>query len=265
MELFHFTPGRTPLLIDVPHAGTHLPDELATRMTARARSLPDTDWHVDRLYGFAPALGAGLLVATHSRYVVDLNRAPENTALYPGADNTGVCPSTDFEHHLLYADGEAPGTDEITARLAQYWQPYHDRLAAEIAALTERFGIAVVLDGHSIKSVLPRFFEGILPDLNLGTAEGRSADSGLYESLFGLLDRADGFDAVCDGRFTGGHITLHYGKPEKGVHVVQLELAQAAYLDEAAPARFDAERAAALVAVLKRVVADLLDWAETRR
>ena len=265
MELFRFAPGRTPLLIDVPHAGTHLPDALASRLTPRARTLPDTDWHVGRLYDFAPTLGAGLFVATHSRYVVDLNRAPKNTALYPGADTTEVCPTTDFERHPLYVDGEAPDADAVAARLARYWQPYHDRLATEIAALNERFGVAVMLDGHSIKSVLPRFFEGTLPDLNLGTAEGRSADSDLRTSLFSLLNRADGFNAVCDGRFTGGHITRHYGKPDSGVHVVQLELAQAAYLDEAAPARFDAGRAAALVAVLKRAAAHILDWAEARR
>ena len=264
MKLFRFTPGRTPLLIDVPHAGTHLPDALATRLTRQARALPDTDWHADRLYDFAPALGAGLLVATHSRYVVDLNRAPENTTLYPDADNTEVCPTTDFERHPLYIDGEAPDADEITARLAHYWQPYHDQLASEIAALIERFGIAVVLDGHSIKSVLPRFFEGTLPDLNLGTAEGRSVDSSLRESLFDRLNRGNDFDAVCDGRFTGGYITRHYGRPHEGVHVVQLELAQAAYLDEVVPARFDAGRAAGLVAVLNRIVVDLLDWAESR-
>lgn len=264
MELYRFTPGRTPLLIDVPHAGTHLPEALAARLSSRALTLPDTDWYVDRLYDFAPALGAGLFVATHSRYVVDLNRAPENTALYPGADNTEVCPSTDFECHPLYADGEAPDADETAARLAQYWQPYHDRLAAEIATLYERFGVAVVLDGHSIKSVLPRFFEGTLPDLNLGTAEGRSADLGLRKRLFDLLNEAEGFEAVCDERFTGGYITRHYGRPEKGVHVVQLELAQTNYLDEAVPARLDAGRTAALVMVLKRVATVLLDWAETR-
>ena len=111
MELFRFAPGRTPLLIDVPHAGTHLPDALASRLTPRARTLPDTDWHVGRLYDFAPTLGAGLFVATHSRYVVDLNRAPKNTALYPGADTTEVCPTTDFERHPLYVDGEAPDAD----------------------------------------------------------------------------------------------------------------------------------------------------------
>lgn len=265
MALFRFSPGRTPLLIHVPHTGTHLPDELAARLTPAARALPDTDWHVDQLYGFAPALGAGLFVATHSRYLVDLNRAPESTALYPGADNTEVCPTTDFERRPLYAERDMPGADEVAARLSRYWHPYHDRLGAEIAALTERFGFAIVLDGHSIKSVLPRFFDGTLPDLNLGTAEGRSADSDLRSSLFALLERADGFDAVCDGRFTGGYITRHYGNPAAGVHVVQLELAQAAYRDEAAPARFDAERAAALVAVLKQVVVHLLDWGESHR
>jgi N-formylglutamate deformylase len=267
VDLFRFTPGRTPLLINVPHAGTYLPDELAARLTSRARALPDTDWHVERLYEFAPALGAGLLVASHSRYLVDLNRSPDSSPLYAGADNTELCPTTDFERHPLYADTGVPGagapdTDEVAERLARYWQPYHDKLAAEIGVLKERFGFALVLDGHSIRSVLPRFFEGTLPDLNLGTANGRATDSGLRANLFDLLREAEGFSAVCDGRFTGGQITRHYGRPDENVYVVQLEIAQAAYLDEDEPTRFDSERARPLTAVIERVVAHMLEWAE---
>ncbi len=262
MELYQHTPGDSPLLIDIPHAGAYLPAAIADRLTAAARSLPDTDWHVDRLYDFAPKLGVGLLVATHSRYVVYLNRAPENTPLYAGADNTEVCPSSDFHRRPLYADGGQPDAVEIEIRLETYWRPYHAKLEHEIAALKARFGFALLFDGHSIVSILPRFFEGRLPDLNLGSANGTSADPGLVKDLAAITRAAPGFTAVLDGRFAGGYITRHYGRPAADIHAVQLELAQTAYMDEAAPEAFRPEAAAALRPVLEAIVHRLLAWAE---
>src|SRR6266446_5039299 len=76
MDIYAFTPGTTPLLVSMPHCGTWLPPALRPRLTDAAQALPDTDWHVDRLYDFAAGLGAGILRATHSRYVIDLNRPP---------------------------------------------------------------------------------------------------------------------------------------------------------------------------------------------
>ena len=127
MEPFRFQPGPAPLLISMPHVGTHLPDALARRMTDAARSVPDTDWHVDRLYDFAASLGANLLMATHSRYVIDLNRPPDGTVLYPGASNTELCPTTSFDDEPLWRPGEAPGADEAKQRVETYWRPYHAR------------------------------------------------------------------------------------------------------------------------------------------
>src|SRR5690606_941427 len=152
-EVFRFAPGSTPVLISIPHAGTQIPAELAARMTGEALALPDTDWHVERLYDFATSLGAGLIVATHSRYVVDLNRDPSGKPLYAGADNTELVPLSTFAREAVYRPGLAPDDAEVAQRVARYWKPYHDRIAAELAALKARFGVAVLWDAHSIPSV----------------------------------------------------------------------------------------------------------------
>ncbi len=260
MEPFRYTPGSTPLLVSIPHVGTHVPDALARRMSEAARALPDTDWHLDRLYDFAPGLGAGVLLATHSRYVVDLNRPPDGSPLYPGAENTGVCPTALFDGAPVYREGEAPEPAEVEARIDRYWRPYHDKLAAELARLKRAFGVAALFEAHSIRSAVPRLFEGRLPDLNLGTGGGRCADAGLARHLLAVCEEAPGYTRVLDGRFTGGHITRHYGRPGEGVHAVQLELAQITYMDEDPPFAFDKGRAGALRPTLRRLLETFRDW-----
>jgi N-formylglutamate amidohydrolase len=263
MELYEFVRGRLPVLIDVPHAGTHVPDEIARRLTEPARLLPDTDWHVEKLYRFAAELGCGLFFATHSRYVVDLNRDPQGRSLYPGADNTELCPLQTFASQPIYLPGQEPDAAEQAERLQRYFVPYHERLAAELEALRQRFGYVVLLDGHSIRSQVPRFFAGRLPDLNLGTADGRSAAPELCRAAWATLDkeRSPAFSRVHNGRFKGGYVTRHYGQPTQGLHALQLEMAQDCYLDEAElPPRFDAARAAALGAVLRELVGELIAW-----
>lgn len=259
-ECYRFTPGTTPVLISIPHAGTHIPAELAARMTDVALTLPDTDWHVASLYDFAPQLGAGMIVATPSRYVIDLNRDPSGTPLYPGADNTELVPLTTFGREQVYRPGAAPDEEEVRKRVTQYWRPYHERLTAELDALKRRFGLAVLWDAHSIPSHVPRFFSGQLPDLNLGSARGASAAPDLTAKIKSTLDNA-GFSCVCDGRFTGGYITRHFGQPNQGMHALQLELAQVSYMDEAPPYRWDPARAAPLKALLEKTVAALIAWA----
>lgn len=258
--LYSFRPGNTPLLVNVPHAGRGLAQGLAERLTPAARRLADTDWHVEKLYAFAPAAGAGLMVADYSRYVVDLNRDPEGRALYPGADNTELCPTGGFDGAPLYRAGQAPDLAEIAARAETYWRPYHARLAAELAAIRARHGYAILLDGHSIASEVPRFFAGRLPDLNLGTNEGRSCAPDLAAAAYGVLSAADGFTHIHNGRFKGGYITRHYGRPADGLHALQLEMAQSCYMDETDLERWDAQRAAPLVGVLRHLVDRLLAW-----
>ncbi len=252
--------GDAPLVIDIPHAGTVVPASLSDRFAPESRTLPDTDWHVDKLYAFASAMGVTLVAATHSRYVVDLNRDPAGIALYPGADNTELCPTRTFAGDPIYSPGAAPQAAEILARRTEYFDPYHRLLAAEVERVRGRHGYAILLDGHSIRAEVPRFFAGRLPDLNLGTASGASCAATLRDAATRVIDAARGFTRVVDGRFKGGYVTRHYGRPEAGAHALQLEVAQACYLDESVPHRYDAGRAAALVGVLQRLVAVLLDW-----
>lgn len=260
MELWELQRGDSPLIIDVPHAGTALPPDIRARLTPAALAVPDTDWHVEKLYGFARDAGITLMVATHSRYVVDLNRNPEGVALYAGADNTELCPTRTFANDPIYVDGAGPTQDEVTARAATYFAPYHARLAEEIERVRVRHGHVVVLDGHSIRAEVPRFFPGRLPDLNLGTADGTSCAMDLQTDAAEVLAAATRFSHVVNGRFKGGYITRQYGRPAQGVHLLQLEMAEDCYMDEAPPYRYDATRAQPLIDVLKQMVRPLQSW-----
>lgn len=238
MEIFRFRAGTAPLLVSMPHVGTHIPAEIAARMTPVAARLDDTDWHVDRLYDFLEPLGASVLVATHSRYVIDLNRPPDGSSLYPGKDTIGLVPLDSARYERLYTPGAEPGAAEVTSRVRQYWEPYHAKLSSELARITASHGYALLWDAHSIASVLPRFFEGKLPDLNLGTVHGASCAPGTGERLLAIARRAQGCSAVLNGRYVGGYITRRYGRPQENVHAMQLELAQCTYMEEAPPYRF---------------------------
>lgn len=264
METFRFHPGTTPLVVSIPHCGTHVPEAIANRLSPAARALPDTDWHVDRLYDFAAGMGASVLSATHSRYVVDLNRPPENRPLYPGADNTELCPTTTFAREPVYRPGAAPEADEIAERVARYWRPYHTRLAEALAAIEARHGIVVLFDAHSIRSEVPRFFQGRLPDLNLGTAGGASAAPTLAETLVAVCRNTPVFSHVLNGRFIGGYITRAYGRPDDGVHALQLEQAQITYMLEDPPYRYLPARADRVRPLLRALIEAMLGWAEGR-
>jgi N-formylglutamate deformylase len=257
MDLWTLHRGDSPLVVDVPHGGTHVPIALRSRLTAIAQSVPDTDWHVEKLYAFAAAEGATLFCATHSRYVVDLNRDPSGAALYAGADNTELCPTRTFAGEAIYVNGSAPTNSEVAERTATCFAPYHAALAEELARVRERHGFAVLLDGHSIRAEVPRFFSGRLPDLNLGTANCVSCMPELQARAARVLAEAEGFTHIVNGRFKGGWITRHYGKPQNGVHALQLEMAQDCYMDESPPFRWDPARAGRLVSVLQRLVREL--------
>jgi N-formylglutamate deformylase len=233
---FRFRKGTRPLLISMPHVGTYVPPALASRLTDEAQRVPDTDWHLERLYDFADELGASVLVATHSRFVIDLNRPPDGASLYPGQSVTGLCPVDLFDDQSLYRDpADEPDEAEIAQRREAIWKPYHAQLANELARMKDEHGIAALWDAHSIRSVLPRFFEGRLPDLNLGTAEGASCSPLLAEKLLAIGQKASGYTAVLNGRFKGGHITRQHGNPAQGVHAVQLEMTQCSYMQETWP------------------------------
>ncbi|MGY4515490.1 N-formylglutamate deformylase [Lysobacter sp. HA18] len=254
--------GRAPLLVSLPHDGSAIPPELAARMTEEARRAPDTDWHVSRLYAFArDELGASVLVPRYSRYVVDLNRPPDDTSLYPGQNTTGLCPTRRFTGDDVYLDGTQPDEAEVRSRVETYWRPYHDALQSELARLRGAHGRVVLWEGHSIRGdKLPFLFEGRLPDLNLGTSGGASCAPELQSSLEDVLTTQPVFDWVANGRFRGGYITRHYGRPANGIDAVQLETSQRTYMDEDSFA-YDDVKALALQTVLERLLRAALDHA----
>ena len=264
VELFHFRSGATPLIVSMPHTGTFIPEAILQRLTPAARALPDTDWHLERLYDFLDELGASVLAATHSRYVVDLNRPPSNENLYPGQDTTGVVPTDTFAKEPLYVEPSQLEQAEAPKRIEAFWQPYHVKLKQELDAIQQRHGYVLLWDAHSILSRVPRFFSGRLPDFNLGTAEGKSCGQGLGERLHDIARRAHRYSAVLNGRFKGGYITRHYGAPARRVHAVQLELAEVTYMEELAPFAFRKSRAAKVRPHLKGMLEAMLDWGATR-
>ncbi|RFF28530.1 MULTISPECIES: N-formylglutamate deformylase [unclassified Wenzhouxiangella] len=256
--LYDFHAGTGALLVNVPHAGVEVPQSIESRMSDRARALPDTDWHVHRLVEDAAGPDVSVLSARYSRYVIDLNRGRDDQPLYAGA-TTGLVPTETFDGDPVYRDRN-PDDAEVSERIERYWQPYHDKLRETLEGLKQRHGYAVLFDVHSIRSTVPRLFDGRLPDLNLGTYEGRSCNAQLQAQVAEVLAGADGFSTVVNGRFKGGFITRHYGQPAEGIHALQLEIAQACYMDESRPREFDPDRARPLVTVLARLIDLLSQW-----
>ena len=259
MEPYHYIAGAAPLFISMPHVGLHVPAEIRERLSRAAQDLPDTDWHVDRLYGWAQDLDIGFIAATHSRYVIDLNRPPDGAALYDGP-TTGLTPTILFDGSNLYRDGAEPDERERQDRLQQYWQPYHQKLATELDAIKQRYGYAILFDAHSIRSRVPLLFNGQLPNFNLGTNDGSSAAPEVAQRAAAVCTAAVGYTTVLNGRFKGGYITRHYGMPAAGVHAIQLELTQCSYMDEAPPFNYREDLAAELRPILRRLLKALLEW-----
>ncbi|HEX4240745.1 MAG TPA: N-formylglutamate deformylase [Steroidobacteraceae bacterium] len=257
VPIFGCEAGASPLLISFPHSGTYIPHDIAARLEPAALDLPDTDWFVPELYHFAREAGASVIRATHTRYVVDLNRPPDGKPLYPGQRETTVCPVETFDGEALYKPGEVPGAAEIAARLGMYWRPYHDQLAALTREIAARHGHCILYDAHSIRSEIPGLFEGRLPDLNVGTSSGKSCSPAILERVVAPLKAQSRFSVVVDGRFKGGYITRHYGNPAARIEAVQMEIAQCAYIDEQRVPAYDRERARPLSMLLQEIIASL--------
>lgn len=244
--LFDLHQGDTPLLISIPHLGTSLPADISASFSSEASIGSDTDWHLDRLYEFARTMGASVLGATISRYAIDLNRPPSGESLYPGQTTTGLCPTETFKGVPLYPEGGAPGEAEIGRRRNAYWQPYHDALRSELDRLRIKHGKVLLWEAHSIASVLPRLFEGKLPDFNFGTNSGVTCDPAIMAAVLMPLTETTtpvAFTHVLNGRFKGGYITRNYGDPSRGVHAIQLEMCQSLYMNEEVPFDYNVERA----------------------
>jgi len=251
--------GDLPLLISVPHDGRAIPDDILDRMTDAGRALPDTDWDVARLYKFAAEIGANTLVANYSRYVVDLNRPSDDAALYSGQVATGLCPLETFAGDAIYRSGDVDDAERAD-RVEKYWRPYHDQLRDTLAAIREAHGYALLWDAHSIPSIVPRLFDGELPELNLGSNGTRSCARPI-EAAVARVATASSHSAIVNGRFKGGYITRHYGAPEEHIHALQLEIAQRAYMSEESQF-FDSAKAAVLRVTLRKMLASFMDTAK---
>jgi N-formylglutamate deformylase len=260
--------GEAPLLVSLPHTGTEIPAAYERGLVSPWLARKDADWWIDRLYDFAADLGATIVRTAISRTVIDVNRDPSGASLYPGQATTELCPTTTFDGESLYEPGAAPSASSIAERRARFFDPYHATLQAEIERLRSRHQRIVVYDCHSIRSVIPRLFEGTLPHFNIGTNGGASCDGALSEEVEGIC-AASGLSAVVNGRFKGGYITRSLGRPEAGIHAVQMELACRGYMDEplgpvsegAWPTPYDEARAAPMRATLTRILEACLTFA----
>ena len=255
---FELIPGTSPLLVSMPHVGTVLPDDLRAAYVPRALAVEDTDWHLHQLYDWLPALSASVLRPTVSRYVIDLNRPPDDAPMYPGAANTELCPTRFFTGDPLYLEGCEPAPGERERRLELYWRPYHDALAGELARIKSCHGYALLWDAHSIRSVIPWLFDGVLCDLNIGSADGASANARITDAVAAAAGDAGALHGgpghAVNGRFKGGYITRHYGDPARQIHAVQLEMVQRLYMGEATPYAFDEAKARRIRPVLQAMM-----------
>ena len=261
------TRGEAPLLVSIPHTGTDLAG-LEDRLVSPWLGRKDADWWIEKLYDFAAGLGATVVRTSISRTVIDVNRDPSGVSLYPGQATTELCPTTTFDGEALYRDGQAPSAEEIAERRKTYFEPYHAALAEELVRLRKAHEKVVLYDCHSIRSVIPRLFDGELPVFNLGTNSGASTDPAL-QTLVADIIAGTGESHVVNGRFKGGFITRNFGKPEAGVHALQMELSCRCYMHERPgpvsadnwPADYDPDFAAPIRGTLTEILQTAIRWA----
>ena len=251
--------GTSPLVLGLPHTGTDVPDEIAAQLNEEGRRLRDTDWHIEKLYaGLIPE--ATTVRATFHRYVIDANRDPSGQSLYPGQTTTGLVPLTNFDNDPIWT--VVPDAPEIKRRLQQFHAPYHTALMAELERVRGLHGYAVLYDCHSIRSVIPWLFEGVLPDFNIGTNGGLTCDPAIEAACLESC-AATGRTHVLNGRFRGGWTTRHYACPSDGLHAIQMELAQSSYLvQEVMPSDLDPVRSTLLRRQLTEILSSILNAAE---
>jgi N-formylglutamate deformylase len=257
MSVFEVKRGSSPVILGFPHTGTNVPPAIWDRLNDNGRLLADTDWHIHNLYdGLLPEVTT--VRATFHRYVIDANRDPAGVSLYPGQNTTGLVPQTDFDNLAIWKEGAEPTDEDIAERLAAFHAPYHAALAAEIERVKSIHGVAILYDCHSIRSHIPFLFDGKLPDFNIGTDMSRTCDGAIEKAVVDVTCAAAGYTSILNGRFKGGWTTRHYGKPETGVHAIQMELAQSSHLaTEAPPFTYDPHKADALRLHLKTILARL--------
>jgi N-formylglutamate deformylase len=257
---YRLRPGDVPILISIPHNGSLIPKYIADGMTTAGKSSRDTDWFLDRLYDVPESKSFGFLVAEYSRYIIDLNRSANDESLYPGQTTSSLVPTLCFDGSPIY-HGTGPEKAEIKERITRIWRPYHHAIQTELERLCGQHSIAVLIEAHSIRSEVPRLFDGVLPDFNIGTNVGKSCDPGLTRAVTKVLDGQDRYSHVVDGRFVGGHITRHFGRPANGIHALQIELSQATYLNEV-ESSWDPSNSGRVQMVIRQVLAEIGKWVQ---
>lgn len=223
--------GEAPLVVSLPHTGTDVPAPYDSALVSGWLARKDADWWIERLYDFADELGATLVRTSISRTVIDVNRDPSGISLYPGQATTELCPTTTFDGEPLYEAGAQPDASALDERRKRFFDPYHAALKTEVERLRSRHGRVIVYDCHSIRSVVPRLFEGTLPHFNIGTNGGTTCAGELSKAIEDIC-AGSRFSHVVNGRFKGGYITRSLGQPDKGIHAVQMELACRGYMNE---------------------------------
>jgi len=260
MQTYNYNAGSVPVLMSIPHLSKAIPEQIASQMTDAGRQAVDTDWDLDRLYDFAAELGLHAITPMFSRNVIDLNRAPDGVSLYAGVSNTELVPTSTFHDQDIYLNGRAPGDSEIEQRKKLYWEPYHACIRQTLDDIKEQFGQALLFDCHSIRSEVPRFFQGKLPEFNLGTADGKSCSIGLRSVLAATLENHNEYTLAVDGRFKGGYITRQYGDPDNGIHTFQMELSQATYADPESPYKYSESLAERVRPALREMLEAARHW-----
>jgi N-formylglutamate deformylase len=258
-NITHPTKSEIPILVSVPHCGTLFPPELKDQYKPELIQAPDdTDWFVDRLYDFAPALGITMITANYSRWVIDLNRDPQSKPLYSdGRVITGLCTATNFLGEPIYKDERKEiSSIEIENRVSQYYETYHQQIEKELARLHQKFGKVLLWDCHSIRQFVPSIHSEKFPDLILGDADGTSASSPLIAIAAESLQNS-GYSFSHNHPFKGGYITRHYGKPEVNCHALQLEMSKINYMDDD-EINFNLARAKEMQSTLRKVFRNLI-------
>ena len=241
VELTHPRTPPSPVLVEVPHSGLQVPPEVESEIDATPLSmLRDSDIYVDQLYRRAPEHGATLLVSRVSRYVVDLNRGPDDvdSAAVPRHPKARHIPARGVVWRAR-TDGtpllRAPLTvQQFTRRLELFYEPYHRTLREVAAQIREQHGRVVILAAHSMPSAGRRMLGGGAvrrADVVPGT-RGRSTADGRIIDLIDSHFREAGLSVKHDDPYRGGWTTSSYGAPKRGQHAVQIELNRALYVDE---------------------------------